>query len=89
MSNFTRFTNSIVTQAVNGSLTPVLSALNAMAKRNDVDAVVLSTGRDNPDSTDPTSVVIQHPNGETKKVYMGSRTVRKNDTVIVVGNRVL
>lgn len=89
MSNFRNYVNNLVGKQVSQSITPILNALQAMAKRNDADAVVMSVGRDDPNSTDPTSVIIQHPNGETKKVWMGSRTVRKNDTVIVVGNRVL
>lgn len=87
--SFKSFLNSLIVQGVKENATPIMGALQKMVQKNDMDAIVTSVGRDTPGSDDPTAVNVSFANGESRKVWMGSRTVRKNDTIIVVGNRVL
>lgn len=89
MSGLRNLINSVMKSELDATLTPVIKSINTMMNQNKTDGVILSVGRDNPSSTDPTKVKVAFRDGSTEDAWMSSRTVRKNDTIVKVGNRVM
>lgn len=84
---FKPFLESYIRKSVSEHTQNMVNTMFKVSQKNNMDAVVVSTGRDVPGDEDPTSLTVQFANGETKKVYSGSRTLRSGDHIVVVGNR--